>query len=239
MELIDSSKSILENLYLLSGPLLVITGVIVFFQIRISKKSLIISNETLEQYKKDLKIKSMRESALLTAQQVDSFSDLIKKYDAVVQSPEYIKIKYPSTIKEFSSDEFFDQDEKWVGAFLSTDRELKINCTSIINRLEAISVYFIEGIADENLAYSSIGRTFCECVELLYPFYLISRVEKEFNQYEKTIKLYNIWKERSKDLILQIENQELENKMKEIENKLHELKKKVKPNKKIYPLGTE
>ena len=197
----------------------------------------------------------MRESALLTAQQVDSFSDLIKKYDAVVQSPEYIKIKYPSTIKEFSSDEFFDQDEKWVGAFLSTDRELKINCTSIINRLEAISVYFIEGIADENLAYSSIGRTFCECVELLYPFYLISRVEKEFNQYEKTIKLYNIWKERSKDLILQIENQELEkyinskkllvknqeleNKMKEIENKLHELKKKVKPNKKIYPLGTE
>ncbi|GAW88900.1 hypothetical protein FPS14_contig00012-0012 [Flavobacterium psychrophilum] len=31
--------------------------------------------------------------------------------------------------------------------------------------MESFSTYFIKGVADEEIAYSSIGRTFCHSVE--------------------------------------------------------------------------
>jgi hypothetical protein len=71
MEFFDSSKSIIENLYLLSGPILALLAIAGVIQLFIARKTLIVN--------------SQRDAAKLAAQQIKDYCErlipLMTKYD--------------------------------------------------------------------------------------------------------------------------------------------------------------
>ncbi len=71
MEFFDSSKSIIENLYLLSGPILALLATAGVIQLFIARKTLIVN--------------SKRDAANLAAQQIKDYSERLfpkmRKYD--------------------------------------------------------------------------------------------------------------------------------------------------------------
>ena len=63
--------------------------------------------------------------------------------------------------------------------------------------MEAFSTYFTKGVADEEIAYSSIGRSFFHSVDS-YAFNLcILREDNETSAFNNLIELYNEWKVRT------------------------------------------
>ncbi|GAQ48587.1 hypothetical protein FPK15_contig00013-0033 [Flavobacterium psychrophilum] len=81
--------------------------------------------------------------------------------------------------------------------------------------MESFSTYFIKGVADEEIAYSSIGRTFCHSVEN-YSFDIsFMRREDDLQVFNNLVALYHIWKSRLNS----------EKISKELLNKQNELKK--------------
>lgn len=94
----------------------------------------------------------------------------------------------------------------------------------VVNRLETFSLYFISKVADEKVAYSSLGATFVHSVRELMPFLVMSAN----NDHHKNIMgLFYIWHTR-------IEKEKLEKDKKSIEDKIKGMKTPV-----IVPIGAE
>lgn len=68
----------------------------------------------------------------------------------------------------------------------------------ILNSLESFAIYFTKGVADEEIAFSSIGRTFCFSVETFSFDLCILRKDDEISGFENVIKLYEMWNAKLK-----------------------------------------
>ncbi len=97
----------------------------------------------------------------------------------------------------------------------------------ILNSMEAFATYFTKGVADEEIAFSSIGRTYCYSVENYFFEIADCRNLKDEHSFQNTIDLYTIWKERLKKIQLTQEQEELMLKL----HKVNETK--------IDPIGTK
>lgn len=216
MEFFDSSKSIVENLYLLSGPILTLLATAGVVQLFITRKTLIIN--------------SKRDAANLAAQQIKDYSDRIipriTKYDYILlkENIENIKIE----IGDFNI-EYLNQKlgEKKVNEILKERLKFVSFWLDVLNPMEAFATYFTKGVADEEIAFSSIGRTYCYSVENYFFEIANCRNLKDDNSFQNLIDLYKIWKERLKKNQLTKEQEELL-------VKLHQVKET-----KIEPIGTK
>jgi hypothetical protein len=184
MEIFDSSKSILENLYYLSGILILISIIIGLIQLSIAKKT--------------LKINSKRDAATLAANQVDIYmTRVIPLHNKLFHYENKEKIERPKVpVGEFTTEALIEkigQDE-----YIKVVKE-RIKLTSLslatLNSMEAFSVYFMKEVADEEIAFSSVGRTFTESVESLY-FDIASCRDKDSKPFQNTIELYGMWKSK-------------------------------------------
>lgn len=92
--------------------------------------------------------------------------------------------------------------------------------------MEAFATYFTKGVADEEIAFSSIGRTYCYSVENYFFEIADCRSLDDEHSFQNIIDLYKIWKERLKKIQLTKEQEELL-------LKLHQVKET-----KINPIGT-
>jgi hypothetical protein len=90
--------------------------------------------------------------------------------------------------------------------------------------MEVFSLFFISGVADEGVAFSSVGATFCYEVHKLLPD-LVLKSDKD--HFKNLIRLFLLWNARMESRKL------LEDKYK-IESKLNSIDEKT-----IRPLGTE
>ncbi len=244
MKFFDEHKSILENLYLLSGPIIALFGFFIFRQISLAKEQIIIAKGQLEEAQKQLKISSKRDSIKLAAEQIYFLLNDIVKHS----NDFYLKrtaanidlIEIPTKVFEFDDIKKVIKDKnpkEYIDKLLTTGTDFLL----ILNLLETFATYFIQEVADENVAFEAVGATYCSIVE--QHSYILSAVrkgkkDKPRTNFSNLIKLYNIWSDRLESIDMTMEKEIFENEYKAKMAKMNnELSKKEK--KPIKPLGTE
>lgn len=110
-------------------------------------------------------------------------------------------------LKFFTFEELKKSPKPLISHFLQTyklmknDGEFLTKSTELANTLEAFATPFISGVADEAIAFTAIGRTFCDSIKYGYFTYCIVRQKKlGTNYYENTIALYNLWAPRAETM---------------------------------------
>lgn len=248
MSFFDSGKSIVENLYLLSGPILAVLGVGVFLQIKMAKKSIKTSENQITQAKEHLKIISKREAATIAAERVVFFLDVIipvaDKFSPSLEG--FPELNIEGKAIEFSINEELDLNPEYSAAFFSklkTSPTLLTDSLNLLNLLEGFAVYFIEEVASESLAFSSISLSYCSCVEKTYPLLAITREGTEsLKPFTNLIKLYTLWKNRihqyESDAILAAQEDALKAKKEELDFEREKQKRDFDYNNAPKPIGT-
>lgn len=94
-----------------------------------------------------------------------------------------------------------------------------------LNALDGFSLFFVSGIADEGVAFLSVGPTFCYSVRKLLPMLVLT--DQMRDQAKTIIRLFLMWNQR-------METQKLKEDKEKIESRLARLDNKV-----IKPIGTE
>ncbi|MEO4005015.1 hypothetical protein [Flavobacterium sp. CAU 1735] len=184
MDIFDHSKSLIENIYLISGPIIALLGFVAFSQLRLSKKV--------------IELTSKRQAAELSAKQIEIYCNVIipsqsKLSDGLIESKlEDVNI---NGLRQFTTQELLKKMN--TGEILERSKFISEKVTPILevlNSMEAFSTYFTKGVADEEIAFSSIGSTFCYSVNTYSFIYCILRDEKdEVLPFSNTIKLYEVW----------------------------------------------
>ncbi len=240
MEIIDTQKSLLENIYFFSGPILALLGLFIFFQIKLARNQLLIAKQQLEESQRQLITYSQRQAANLAADKVKEYTEILpleNKLNEELQKINYPKIKM--AVKNFTNDETKEWDQNFSKAFLARPIEIIKLELDIINKLEAFSVCFVKGIADEKVAFNSIGRTFCNSITSLYPTITILRGSQNPNKYyEVLIQLYRRWAERLDSFTIEVENEKLSKELKDTIQKIEKLKDRSMDYDYIKPIGT-
>ncbi|EMY3479061.1 hypothetical protein AAIP31_002303 [Flavobacterium psychrophilum] len=188
MEIFDYKKSLVENIYLISGPILAILGFAAILQLRLTKKAMIMS--------------SKRQAAELATKQInvyckqiiplqDKFTDKKREQNIERIVPENLK-KF--TIQELESNVNHEIIKKKTKEFVDNIDDI----LAILNAFESFAIYFTKGVADEEIAFSSIGRTYCFSVETFSFDLSIIRKDDEICGFENVIKLYQMWNAKLK-----------------------------------------
>jgi hypothetical protein len=219
MEFFDSSKSIIENIYFLSAPILLIVAIIGLAQIWVAKYT--------------LKISSKREAALFSFDLCEKYmASTDEIYQTILENLSELKIDYRK-IEKTRLDNFTDTE---IRSLLSEQYDLISNnyenlkgaFINLLNELERYSLPFISKIADEQIAYDNECINFIHKVKLSSFFIFKSRELRETNlMFENTTKLYAIWHDRLNANTLDEEISDLKDK-----------RSKIKP-KKINPIGVK
>ena len=205
MEIFDSTKSLVENLSYLSGPIIALLGFGAIIQIRIAKKAIVVN--------------SKRQAAELATKQIDKYSEQIIPIQNVLDNLEknlkFERTKY-SELKDFTCDEIEQKISK--EEFTKNLEHGYVNLEAInpvLNAMDTFSTYFVKGVADEEIAFSSVGSTYCYSIEKYHFDICMARSEEDTMIYHNLVELYNIWNPRLKSEKL---SKELERKKQEIRN---------------------
>lgn len=175
-------RNILEILYFLSSPLLFIIAFIGLQQLKISKEN--------------NKINAKRDAFKLSAERCNYFlNNVIPMADLIDNLIVEESINGFGSTKIIINENHYELHNK--PNFKQMDDIMKImnKITPLLNSLEAFSLFFTSNIADERVAFSSIGQAYCSTVEVLLPLIcLVSEGGKlGFNN---VIKLYIEWNSR-------------------------------------------
>lgn len=205
MNIFDTSKSLVENIYLLSGPVLALLGFAAIIQLRLTKKAIVIS--------------AKRSAAELASKQVEIYNkEIIPFQDKLFSKEEKntmkrIKLK---DLEKFTHTELDSRiDKETQNKIIKENIQNLHEILEILNSMEAFSIYFTKGVADEEIAYSSVGRTFCLSIENYSTDICFLRQNDETSAFNNLVKLYSIWNSRVKSEKL---SKELEAKKSELKN---------------------
>jgi hypothetical protein len=98
-------------------------------------------------------------------------------------------------------------------------KEVFVQLIPALNALEGLAVLFTSGVASEEVAFSSIGHTFCFNVRLALPIIL----QCEGTHFRHVLSLFMLWQRR-------IERQELDAHRKQTDERMRELQDEgIKP----------
>jgi len=218
MEIFDYSKSIVENASYLSGPIIALLGFIVFYQLTLAKKAIVIT--------------SKRQAAKLSTKQIEIYYNVIiplqSEFTDLMVAEKFNNVEIRN-LKKFTFSELSSGKKN---NLLEEAEFINRNVTTALaamNSIEAFSTYFTKGVADEEIAFSSLGSTFCHTVKSFSFIYCMLRNDESQDvlPYENTIKLYDLWSS-------QLNSKRIES---ELKKKTEELKKiKIE---KINILGTK
>jgi hypothetical protein len=176
-------------MYYISSPVLVIIGLIALYQIILAKRT--------------LRVTSQRESACLAAQQCEKMAhEIVPINDNLIKQLVEQKIPYYQGPVDFNNANL--KSNKVALVFISQcDKDLNkiITILKILNSLDAFSLYFMKGVADEEIAFTSVGSTFCSIVKIFSPF--IALLNQDQHAYLNIQALYNIWSQRIEKMKLQ------------------------------------
>ena len=218
-------RTVLELLYFLSGIILAIVGTIALVQIFLAKrtlstaqKNLQLAVEAIEIAKTDIQVRSEREAVVLAAERCDIYANeilpfigdlLVEMYSKGISVEEW---KLVNTSLDDSSLSNWDKANAWLDKI---DLTISNQIITFFNKLESLSVYFVKGAADEQVAFPSIAITFCSDIEKLAPFLIKLRqqrttkhtknyIEHPSGPFQNTIQLYAIWADRIKKQDLEL-----------------------------------
>ena len=222
MTFFDQSKSILENLYLLSGPLLLFTSLIAIKQLKVAKDN--------------IKINSQRQASTMSFELCEKYENSIKeKYTQLSMKMKELGIDEdkilalnPSELRNLPQKITENVEFKKV---MENRVALSSITISLINELEGFCTPFIRKLADEELAYDLQ-------IDQFYAWSTLCMAELHYFQHKKEglIKmdfggnlcdLFQIWKSRN-------EKEDIERQVSQLN-----LRKNKIISKKIKPIGTE
>lgn len=205
----EQVKNWLEIIYFLSGPAIAVIAYFALAQIRVAKTQ-------LEEQKKALRITSKRDALKLTAEQVTLYCDKIiplqNTLDAKLKSEgidflDKFEIEFESgSIRVIPPKEDIKSQE-----FSKFGKEF----VDVANAMESFSTYFATGVADERIAYLSLGSTFCASMKKYAP--ILIPLGNDGRRLSATLRLYSIWGVR-------LESENLEKQKAEIDKKLRSKK---------------
>jgi hypothetical protein len=199
-------KDWLEIIYFLCGPVVVLIAYLALEQIKVSKQQLI-------EQKRMLHIASKRDSLKLTSEQIASYLD---KVIPLANSLNAKLVSENITILDEFSVEFFSGSIQLTPPEKNLNSSLKFNCftrefVNLLNAMESFSTFFMSGVADERVAYLSLGSTFCSSMKTLAP--ILIPLGKNSGAYPSAIGLYHIWGSRRETESLEIQKKEIEDKI--------------------------
>jgi hypothetical protein len=202
----EKLTSILEIIYFLSGPALVIAAIY-------GLKQLKLASEQNKQIRQTRILNSTREAYTLAGDQckyyLENIIPLINKLDQIIKDKNLdffekseVKIKGEQiSVKPYMADNSLDK------VFEECLEELH----TVVNYIEGFSVFFVSGVAADNVGFNTLGRTYTSTVKRLLPFII------PFGQdgtYKHTKSLFITWYSRiEKDNLLK-EKAEVEKKLK-------------------------
>lgn len=207
----ESFRCVLELVYFASGPVIVVLAIIGLKQLKTAKS---IARKTAK-----------RESLKLAADQCEYYHRHIiplqnELFDAIASRGVTFFEKAEVTIRSDAvrvkyspDDDFFDQIMKVVSEL-----------TAALNAMEAFAVFFTSGVADESVAFSSLGRSFCNTTQKLLPkivFYC------QTGHFHNLYHLFLMWNSRLEAGELLREKENIEARLKSVDNKF------------ITPVGTK
>ena len=207
----DVAKDILEIIYFLSGPALVIVAFMALAQIKVAKSH-------VEEQKRAATIGAKRDSLKVAAEQIKDYSTNI-----IPMINELDKKISKGGVKFFDNSETFISDDG-IRVKPSTDTEdiksvmpiLEV-FTKTMNAVEGFATFFVSGVADEKIAYRSLSTTFCDTLKKNMP--LIVMLSSDANSYSATLTLFSIWSNRLDAEDLEKQRVELEDKLKNKQEK--------------------
>lgn len=192
-------KEILEFIYFLSGPALVFMAYKALEQIKVTRDI--------------AKINSKRESFQITAQECRHYSqNIIPLLDTLDKKIEELDVQIITKSKVIITDRkieikpFFDYDH-----YDESIEQLTPYLVKASNAISDFATFFISGIADESLAYRSLGRTYCNTIKQLAPL-LIPLCQ---NNDDDVMTLFFIWNNRNEKQAALAEKKKIEKKLKD------------------------
>lgn len=172
-----------------------------------------IAKEQLIEQKKALKISSKRDSLKLTADQVSLYCNTIIPLQNIFEEKK--TREHRELLNSFKID-FEDnaikvtppkQDVDFT-TFIQISKEL----VAVANAMESFSTYFVSGVADEKIAYLSLGSTFCDTMNKMAP--ILIPLSNGGRRFSSVLDLYSIWGSRLNSENLLKQKTEIENKLK-------------------------
>lgn len=202
---LEKLKDFLEIVYFLSGPVIAFLAYKALGQIKIGK-------EQLEANQQALVINSRRDALKLTAQQIEVFNSVILNFHNILNNT--IREHKLQLLKQYKV-ECKDGSIKVVPPKNLVPKEdlIKIvpEVANLANALESFSVAFTSQVANEKVAFNSIGAAYCSAIESVAPVILLAATDGK--AYSSCLKLYFIWRQR-------IERDDLEKAKQELDKKL-------------------
>ena len=219
MTFFDETKTIVENLYLLSGPMIFLIALLGLRQLKIAKDS--------------IKINSQRQSATMAFELCEKyFVALSKIYNQIGSEMLSLKIDFKK-IEKLNLDKLDDinkENENYseYQKVLDNYDKFRYKLGALSDMLETFSIPFIKKIADEELAYNMHFLKFHQYCNLCSVHIIEIRMTHPDEKviYENVIKLYSIWKNR-------YEKERIESQVISLLTKRNSIQ-----TKKIKPIGT-
>ncbi|MBI3124961.1 MAG: hypothetical protein HYZ10_11215 [Ignavibacteriales bacterium] len=198
---IMNSHSTIEIIYFISNIVIAIASLIALWNLIL--------------YKSEQHIRAKRESITIAASQVHRFCNeiipQINKLNLMIKSKKLKK--YTGKIIR-GKEEIDNSLLEWILQYNDDELELFLN---VINSLESLALYFVRGIADEEAAYYTIGKSFIRCVESYSPIVSITRSIKDSSDSDDLFILYDLWAKKS-------QRSELSKKVTELNESLNKIK---------------
>lgn len=197
---INNIKNIIELLYYIAGIGLFGTLIVAVVQLKVLKKDLHDRNKRAA-VEKSLELLNFFASELVP---------LINKYINRVNT----EIKNPKNVKHLMNDEFSLNIEEIADKEILSEAIIRgtFGNMDILNHLEFFSVAMLNGVADEGIVFTPVGKLFCECVEREYITIagLRSNGKAPFNN---LVELYTKWHNKLELEKLELEKLKTEEKM--------------------------
>lgn len=240
MTFFDYEKSVLENLNFASGPILAILGFLIIYQILQAKKQIELTKIQLKEAKNELVINSLRDSIKLSAEQINYYMETIVNYanisDIKFKESNLKRVKFET--KNFLYNELISKANEIDKDYSKKYNDLVAYDLNTLNSLETFSTYFTNKIADEKIAYLSVGKSFCNIIENLYYPLCVSR-KNDNDYYQNIVILYRLWKARLSKSILENKEREVKSELSQKIKDINAQKNKIDNFEESKPLGTE
>lgn len=174
-------KEVLEYIYFLSGPVIAVFAFKALGQIKVTREI--------------AKINSRREAVKLATEECRYYSEniiplinelekKIEEFDVQIFSKSKVDVK-SDKIDVLPFVDYKNYDESW--------EKISPYFGRVINSLSHFSTFFVSGVADESVAYNSLGTTYCYIIKRLSPVLVPIIADREENN---AITLFYIWNNR-------------------------------------------
>lgn len=197
----DTIRNILELIYFISGPALLIVAIYALRQIKEAR------NQVQETRKARL-LSAKRESYKIAADKCSYYMEtvipLMNILDKEIDSKKVTYFEKSVVTKTSNS-------YKLKPANISKEEKetlFSLPITEVFNPLESFSLFFTSGVADEKVGYLTLGHTFCESVDSYLPILIMLSSDQE--HYNNIMQLFTIWNTRKEREKLEADKQRIE-----------------------------